>query len=299
LTTKTDGPSPIEFFTDRLNTDPLLLAWYGINPSYELGANHSKFRMMPLGLTGNKFRQQPDLNLLLQARNFTNPFGGDKSRWTNATLWDTATDTTPILFVKFGFHQNALHRQVPFNMACQNRTMTPIEDLSCNKEKGANPRQTYTAVSKYLFGLSPPGNGMDCFRTYEYLLNGVIPIVIKQPEYDELFEDLPILQLDHWNYNQSELLQVMRDYVMSPAFLNNTFDAGWERLFLKYWRHQVLRDAGRLHEIVRDDQGREYYTAWVYSLFKPPHIQHAIRQHQGVGLKKLPPKFYNIQNAAS
>ena len=279
ITSKTDGATPITFFKDRLDTDPLLTAWYGINPTYDTGANHSKYRAMALGLTGNKFRQQPDLNLLMKARNYANPFGGDKSRWTNETLWKTATDTTPLLFVKFGLHINALHREIPFNMACQNRTMKPLDDISCTIDTGANPRQTYTAAAKYLFGLSPRGNGKDCFRTYELLLNGVIPIVNAQPEYDELFKDLPILQLDHWNYNQTDLLKLMHDYVTSPEFLDNTFDAGWERLFLRYWRRKVLEDAGRLNEIVTDDQGREYYTGWVYSLHKKPHIQHATKEY--------------------
>jgi hypothetical protein len=164
ITSRTDGDTPIQFFTDRLSSDPLLIAWYGINPSYQTGANHTKFRMMPLGLAGNRHRQQPDLNLLMQARNYTNPFGGDKSRWTNLTLWMTAKDTTPLLFVKFGIHEYALRRSKPWDMACNGRTMERLDNVSCNKQIEVSPRQTYHAASKYLFGLSPPGNGRDCFR---------------------------------------------------------------------------------------------------------------------------------------
>ncbi|CAB9497469.1 expressed unknown protein [Seminavis robusta] len=284
ITTKTDGDTPIKFFTERLSTDPLLLAWYGINPNYETGGNHPKFRAMPLGLTGNKYRQQPDIDLLMKARNYANPFGGDKSRWTNITLWLNAKDTTPLLFVKFGIHVNALHRSTPWDMACKQRNMEPLDDISCNKKISVGPRQTYTAASKYLFGLSPPGNGLDCFRTYELLFNGVIPIVQAHPEYDELFKDLPIIQLKSWKYSQAELVKVMRDYIFSPAFLNNTFDAGWERMFLKYWRHQVLQDAGRLDEMIHDPEGNQYYKAWQYTMSKPPFIQHAIPEH--VELKK-------------
>jgi hypothetical protein len=282
ITSKTDGETPIQYFSNRLDNDPLLQAWYGINPSYATGAHHPKYRMMPLGLTGNKYRQHPDLDLLMKARNYTNPFGGDKSRWTNLTTWLQAKDTTPLLFVKFGMHENALHRDVPFNMACANRTMEPLDDISCNLQKGANPRQTYTAASKYLFGLSPPGNGLDCFRTYEYLLNGVIPVVLRQPEYNELFVDLPVLQLRHWNYTQKQLVKKMKNFVFSSEFLDNTFDAGWERLFLQYWRHKVLKDAGRLDQIITDPQGNEYFKAWQYTLYRPPLIQHATPAHQKV-----------------
>ena len=285
VTSKTDGATPIKFFTKQLDDDPLLLAWYGINPSYKTGARHPKFRMMPLGLTGNKYRQAPDLDLLMQARNYTNPFAGDKSKWTNQTVWSSSSankDTTPLLFVKFSLHskfglnKRGLHRGAPFSMACENRTIPPLDDISCNMNIGANPRQTYTAASQYLFGLSPPGNGLDCFRTYELLLNGIIPVVLYQPEYEELFHDLPLLQLQHWNYNQQELWELMRDYVFSAAFRDNTFDTGWERLFLQYWRQKVLQDAGRLDEIVTDPEGNQYYKAWHYSPHKPPLIQHAI-----------------------
>ena len=287
MTTKTDGDTPISFFQDRLATDPLLLAWYGINPKYELGAHHPKFRMMPLGLTGNKYRQQPDLDLLMEARNHTNPFGGSKDRWLNASLWEHTVDTSKLLFVKFGFHENALHRAKPWTMACENRQTPALEDMSCNKNKGGNPRQTYAAAAKYPFGLSPPGNGLDCFRTYEYLLNGIIPIVQAQPEYDELFEDLPVLQIKGWRYSQQELVKLMHEYVMSPAFRNNTFEKGWNRLFLQHWRQQVLRDAGRLDEIVTDPTtGNDYYTAWQYSLYKKPLIEHAIPEHVEIRKRK-------------
>jgi hypothetical protein len=58
----------------------------------------------------------------------------------------------------------------------------------------------------------------------------------------------------------------MKDYIRSEAFQNTTFAAGWERLFLKYWRRQLLKDTGREKDILRDEQGREYYQAWKYTL---------------------------------
>ncbi|CAB9497015.1 expressed unknown protein [Seminavis robusta] len=276
ITSKTDGGSPIRYFKDRLDTDPLLLAWYGINPNYDNNANHSLFRMMNLGLAGSVLPQQPTMDILMRARNYSNPFGGDKSRWTDPKLWQSARDTTPLLFANFNVHNNALHRQGPWEMACNNRTMTPLDKISCNQQTKATLRETYTAASQYPFGLSPRGNGNDCYRHYELLLNGVIPIVERQREFDALFQDLPVLQLDpQWNYTQGELVELMHDYVHSEQFLNNTFEKGWERLFLEHWRRQILSDSGRVNEIVHDDQGNEYYTAWQYTLYREPLIQQA------------------------
>lgn len=284
LTTKADGDTPNNHYRHRMDTDPLLRAWYGINPNYKFGANHPKFQMMPLGLSGG-LPQSPYLNILLQARNYTNPFGGDKSRWTNQTLWKSVNnDTTTLLFVKFGMKKS--HRNAPFQMACNNRTMPPLDNVTCTNTGIYTPQETYAASSEYLFGLSPPGNGRDCYRTYELLMNGIIPIVRAQPEYDELFRDLPVLQLPHWKYTQAELVQVMHDYIHSPGFLNNTFNAGWERLFLKYWRHKVLRDAGRDREIVADPEGNQYYLTWQYSPYKPPYVEHAPPAQVAIRKKK-------------
>ena len=68
----------------------------------------------------------------------------------------------------------------------------------------------------------------------------------------------------------------MKEFVFSPSFLENDFDAGWDRLFMKYWRHQVLQDANRLDGIVQDDQGNEYYTAWQYTKKVEPYVENAM-----------------------
>jgi hypothetical protein len=64
----------------------------------------------------------------------------------------------------------------------------------------------------------------------------------------------------------------MKEYIQSPAFQNATFD-GWERLFLKYWRRKLLQDSGREKDIIRDEQGREYYQAWKYTTGKEARIR--------------------------
>ncbi len=54
-------------------------------------------------------------------------------------------------------------------------------------------------ISTHKFILSPHGNGLDCHRTYESLLLGVIPIVRKSSLSDcELYDGLPILVVDNW-----------------------------------------------------------------------------------------------------
>lgn len=122
--------------------------------------------------------------------------------------------------------------------------------------------ESYATASRYLFGLSPPGVGVDCYRTWELYLLGIIPVVLERPENADLHRGLPVIQLKNWNYTQDELVETMREYVSSEEFRTADFDTGWKRLFLRYWRRRVLADTGR--SILTDELGREYYQAWKY-----------------------------------
>eukprot|EP00978_Attheya_sp_CCMP212_P018052 scaffold48918_cov59-Attheya_sp.AAC.1 len=272
-----------------LTEDELLLNWYGINPVYKFGADLPKFQMMFLGLSG-PLDHQRYLSHHLRPKNYSNPFSKEhKKRWIESKDLATATDSTRLLFVKFGINLHSQHRhldsvsfnltvpappsQAPFDMACKNRTGILMDSISCSVTgRRFQSNEIYEAAEQYLFGLSPPGNGNDCFRTYELLYLGIIPVVNYRPEYEELYEGLPVLQLEGWNFTQQQLVQKMRQYIASPSFQNNNFD-GWERLFLKYWRHRVLKDTGRLSNIVDDDQGRKYYKSWTYTKYRPPYIK--------------------------
>ena len=53
-------------------------------------------------------------------------------------------------------------------------------------------------LQHYKFVLSPPGNGPDAHRTWEALMMGCVPVVLKGP-LDELYEGLPVLMLDSWD----------------------------------------------------------------------------------------------------
>lgn len=53
-------------------------------------------------------------------------------------------------------------------------------------------------MAGYKFTLSPQGFGVDCYRTWEALYVGSIPIV-KHSHLDSLYENLPILLIDDWD----------------------------------------------------------------------------------------------------
>lgn len=82
-------------------------------------------------------------------------------------------------------------------------------------------------MSRHKFVISPPGNGIDCHRTWEALYVGCIPIVIKHPIYDSW--NLPIIQVRDY----SEITQNLLDnYVIKQA--DNSM------LYIDYWQ-KIIR----------------------------------------------------------
>jgi hypothetical protein len=283
MTSESDDYSPNH--ADSLNTDDLLLKWYGQDIDLdripadvrENATTVSKMTAFPLGLSKHH-PQSPYLSRYLQLNNYTNPFVGEKKlrwiEWANNAGGNNA-EADDLLFVKFGI-VHAKRRQHIFDTLCNSSSSSSHQakykkdPISC-QDKTSNNHETYMAASRHLFGVSPPGAGTDCYRTYELLLLGVIPIVpAKEQGNVGLFEGLPVIEVPDLltsKRSREDLVTIMKDYIQSPAFQSATFD-GWERLFLKYWRRKLLKDTGREKDILRDEHGREYYQAWKYTTTK-------------------------------
>ena len=99
---------------------------------------------------------------------------------------------------------------------------------------GINSRLYRGFVRPYMFMASPPGNGLDCHRTWEALYLGIVPIV-KRSLLTEYFAalGLPFLILDDWRE-----LDSMNEERLSETYerLKPGFDC--EALWLPYWQGQ-------------------------------------------------------------
>lgn len=99
-----------------------------------------------------------------------------------------------------------------------------LNNINYKLENNLSFQQYITNMSKYKFVISPPGNGIDCHRTWESLYLGCIPIVIKHKLYDNWLE-LPILQVNDYSEITNELLE---------NFCKNEFCL--DKLNLDYWK---------------------------------------------------------------
>ena len=110
----------------------------------------------------------------------------------------------------------------------------------CYFQEGVLSRgETWTKQAEYAFVVSPPGNGIDCHRTWEALNLGCIPIIIRMHFTDDYMEwqlgcydDLPVLIVNKWEDLSQELLD---DTI--EIFREREFD--YDKLTLKYWIDKI------------------------------------------------------------
>jgi hypothetical protein len=91
---------------------------------------------------------------------------------------------------------------------------------------------TWKKHGEFLFILSPPGNGIDCHRTWEALVLGNIPIVIST-EMDSLFDGLPVVIIGNYDEVNPENLQKWRSEMLGKQF-------DYSKLGWAYWRNKIL-----------------------------------------------------------
>ena len=82
----------------------------------------------------------------------------------------------------------------------------------------------------YKFCLSLPGKGIDCYRTWEALTFGVIPIVIRTKHMDSIYRDLPVLIVDRVEDITEEFLNIQFDIIRE-----NIDSYNYNKLTSSYW----------------------------------------------------------------
>ena len=86
-------------------------------------------------------------------------------------------------------------------------------------------------MARHKFILCPPGNGWDCWRTYEALYLGCIPIMEKSI-FSSFFEDLPILFIDRFFDINDVLLKEEYEKMKRKEY-------NWDKLKLSYWMKRI------------------------------------------------------------
>lgn len=114
-------------------------------------------------------------------------------------------------------------------------------------------------MSRAKFVVSPPGAGIDAFRTWEALLLGCYPIV-KSSFLNSLYENLPVVIIKNWSEVTKEFLDNKLE-----EFQKKEFD--WQKIFAPYWFEKIRNVQNKIRAFQVQDICYKYLGILFY-LFK-------------------------------
>lgn len=191
--------------------------WFAENAWFE-GGSHPKVTPLPIGLAWKSMRE-PAIFAALQRSMRDAPPVGRKPLVARAT-----------------FHFANYAR--PKSLWTPNERAQVRAALAHNRSVHFASRRTTEAEcwrqqAQYAFEVSPPGNGLDCHRTYEALLLNTIPIVPVSP-LAELYRQFPIVIVEKWSDVTPENLHRWREE-LAPQFTPELR----RRLTTTYWVDRI------------------------------------------------------------
>ena len=198
----------------RYLDDEKIIAWFGVNSD---GYTHQKFIPVPIGVA-NRHWPYGDIQVINEARQDIENSKRSSLCYLNFITGNYPTERSEVL---------KLFSSQPW---CVKKTKRSFHDYLQDMKN-----------SKFV--LSPRGNGLDCYRTWEAMLMGTIPIV-KHSTLDPLFEGLPVLLINDWSEVTESFLQ--ETYVKFQAQKFET-----DRMLAHYWLQKIADKKGAFLESLK------------------------------------------------
>ena len=155
------------------------------------------------------------------------PIGIANAQWRHGDIAAVARVATRAIPQRSGLYVNF---EVATNPAVRGPFLDALRTKPFSVLGQRLPYPAYLAeMAQWRFCASPPGNGLDCHRTWEALYLGVIPVVLSTA--GGLLDHLPCIVVDDIAGVTLEHLEAAR------LRLNGPF--AWERLTLSYWRERI------------------------------------------------------------
>jgi hypothetical protein len=196
-----------EEFINLMN-NKYLIKCYSSNCNY-INNYHEKLYILPIGLNYHNFRNSPIIQEqeLENIKNNVVPFYDRK------------------IMCYGSFHFNMNNRGYKHRKKALDEIPT---DLIFYEPHRVDTITTWKNQSNYAFVVSPIGNGIDCFRTWEALILGCI-VIVEKNQFDSLYESLPVLIVDNYgDITNSLLIDTIN------KFKNITFN--YNKLYISYWK---------------------------------------------------------------
>lgn len=200
--------------------DPKVLAWFGTNCDIVPGIN-TKFIPIPIGLA-NKYFDYGNTKIMAQIQKNIN--------------------TVPkqyLLGLNFAIRTNVKERSLTY-AAFENKKYCKI--FLDKYGYGVTDYQSYlTDMARCKFIISPHGNGLDCYRTWEALLLNTIPI-IKQSTLDPLYTNLPVIVVNNWSDVTEKFLNEQYEIINNKQY-------NFEKIYFSYWENLIKTTQSEFRKI--------------------------------------------------
>ena len=206
---------------EQLLNSPFLIKWFVQNTRLN---NCPKIIQLPIGLDYHTISNNPNHNWRLKNEGFL-------PREQETILMNIKREAKQFderivkIYVNFSSQNDRFHQRKNSVKEIPNDLLVMYNDFVPRTNNWKN-------MTKYAFVLSPFGVGMDCHRTWEALCLGCIPVVCA-PNFKNMFEGLPVLNVDNWSSITKELLEETVE-----RFKNDSNDFHFDKLTLCYWTNQ-------------------------------------------------------------
>jgi hypothetical protein len=219
VTQNSDYNAPNDEADAALLNEPLLRAWFGINP----GRVHPKLKLLPYGFMNR----------------YTPPVGDHPE--TIIAYRRVAASKAPTRHVlsSFSIDSNPGVR-APLISAIANAFGARATRLAARSTE-----EWYAAVADHEMVISPRGNGLDTHRAWEVLTLGRVPVV-ESSLLDPLYEGLPVLILRSWA-ELADPAEVDRRYAVIAADIAAGKYSS-HRVWLSFYVCEIFAAADRAHE---------------------------------------------------
>lgn len=200
ITHNTDDTMPGSY--EFLLQDPRIVAWFTQNKG---AIDHPKLHILPIGIACNYWHY------------------GDSQMLTDVLTSLHSTENKYFLYVNFNAKTNAQARD---------HVLEYFQGKPYCFFSEPKPWKDYLLdLADSQFVLSPPGNGLDCYRAWEALLFGKIPVMFST-SIDCLFDDLPVIIVNDWAQVTQEFLEKQYQEMQKKTYK-------LEKIYADYWIDQI------------------------------------------------------------
>jgi hypothetical protein len=192
------APGPNASYLD----DPKIIAWFAENVE---DYSHPKLYPIPIGVIN---RDLPN---------------GDLSMFDSFRRRPKPTSKSTCLYMNFLIMTCPKERTIVYQIF--------IDKPFCKRAERKDYYGYLEDMRDAKFALSPRGNGLDCYRTWEALYLGCIPVV-KTSTLDELYDELPVVIVEDWNEVTEEFLNQKYEEFQKKEW-------NFHKLSIDYWFDKI------------------------------------------------------------